>query len=108
MDNFEILTSPSSTIEEKQEAIKNITKQRLCQMLGTEEIPTELSYIYDEVCIKRFNKLGNEGMDKYTQEGMTLEFSSSDFDEFKNDIDNWLSINNPKDVKFNGSYLYWG
>lgn len=94
MNNFEILTSPTSTIEEKQEAIKNITKQRLCQMLGTQEIPAELTYIYDEVCIKRFNRVGNEGMDKFTQEGMSLEFSSSDFDEFVDDINSWKNSKN--------------
>lgn len=108
MNIFETLTDPTSTLEEKREAIKTLTSQRLCQLLGTEEIPNELQYIYNEVCIKRFNRLGNEGMSKYSQEGMSLDFFNSDFDEFKNDIDNWLAINKPQENRLNGSYLFWG
>ena len=98
MNSFEILTNPTSTNEEKREAISELTRQRLCQLLGKDEVPTELEYIYNEVCIKRFNRLGNEGMDSFSQEGMTLNFSNSDFDEFQVDIDNWLNNNKKKNL----------
>ncbi|MGN1284319.1 MAG: phage head-tail connector protein, partial [Candidatus Limosilactobacillus intestinavium] len=45
-----------------------------------EELPSELGYIELEVCVRRFNRLKNEGMASYSQEGESITFNSSDFD----------------------------
>ena len=59
----------------------------------TEMVPTELAYIPMEVCVKRFNRLKNEGMTSYSQEGETISFNSNDFDDFLDDITEWKKNN---------------
>lgn len=59
----------------------------------TEMVPTELAYIPMEVCVKRFNRLKNEGMASYSQEGETISFNSNDFDDFLDDIAEWKKNN---------------
>lgn len=62
-------------------------------LVSSETFPNDLSYIALEVCIKRFNRLKNEGMTSYTQEGESITFNSNDFDDFQADIDAWKERN---------------
>ena len=54
-----------------------------------EQVPNELAYIPIEVAVRRYNRLKNEGMASYTQEGESITFNSNDFDDFQADIDDW-------------------
>ncbi len=54
-----------------------------------EQVPNELAYIPIEVAVRRYNRLKNEGMTSYTQEGESITFNSNDFDDFQADIDDW-------------------
>ena len=45
------------------------TERNLNFKLQTETVPDELRFIELEVCIRRFNRLKNEGMASYSQEG---------------------------------------
>lgn len=56
-------------------------------------IPDELSYIVTEVAVRRFNRLHNEGMKSYGQEGESITFDSNDFDAFADDMDQWKDAN---------------
>ncbi len=56
-----------------------------------DEVPAELNYILLEVAVRRFNRFKNEGMTNYSQEGETITFKDSDFDDFLDDIADWLS-----------------
>ena len=56
-----------------------------------EKVPDELNYILLEVAVRRFNRLKNEGMANYSQEGESITFNSNDFDDFKDDITDWLA-----------------
>lgn len=58
------------------------------------DVPPELAYITLGVAVKRFNRLKNEGMTSYTQEGESITFNANDFDEFADDIDEWKKRNN--------------
>ena len=60
----------------------------------SESVPEELNYILIEVAVKQYNRLKNEGMTSYSQEGETISFAANDFDEFKDDIARWNSQNN--------------
>lgn len=53
-------------------------------------VPTELDWIVDEVVIKRFNRLGSEGLKSHSVEGERQDFSTSDFQEFLDDIYGFL------------------
>ena len=87
--------------------IKNTT-QALSFKLGLKagvSIPDDLDYIALEVSVKRYNRLANEGMSSYTQEGQSITFSANDFDEFANDIDAWKDENGVKDNN-SGRFLF--
>lgn len=87
--------------------IKNTT-QALSFKLGLAagvSIPDVLDYIALEVAVKRYNRLANEGMSSYAQEGQSITFSANDFDEFANDIDAWKDENGVKDNN-SGRFLF--
>jgi hypothetical protein len=75
------------------------------ELTTDEEIPGELGYIELEVSVRRFNRLQNEGMSQYSQEGESITFNSSDFDDFLDDIDLWKR-RNQKDVKSLGAVSF--
>lgn len=82
--------------KDKLELILKNTQQRLLIKLqfAVEVVPDALQYIVVEVAVSRFNRLKNEGMKSYGQEGETITFADSDFDPFLDDIDAWLDKNN--------------
>lgn len=71
--------------------IKNTVAQARFKLglINEEEFPSELAYIPMEVCVRRYNRLKNEGMSSYSQEGESITFNSSDFDDFMDDIAEW-------------------
>lgn len=77
----------SGTIDEKLEIIERRTKERLGSLLSVSEIPAEFEYISYEVTLKRFNRIGQEGMQSYSQEGLSMVFPDSDFSEYRREID---------------------
>lgn len=80
--------------------IKNTTKAlrfKLGLKVG-KEFPQELDYIVLEVCVRRYNRLKNEGMASYSQEGESITFKSDDFDDFQDDISAWKEANNVPDA----------
>ena len=79
------------TQDEKLEVIERRTKSRLTSILGASEVPADLEYILYEVVTKRFNRIGNEGMQSYSQEGLSMAFPESDFAEYQGEIDDWLN-----------------
>ncbi|HJA23524.1 MAG TPA: phage head-tail connector protein [Candidatus Limosilactobacillus intestinavium] len=88
--------------------IKN-TEQALRFKLGLnseEAIPSELSYIALEVCVRRYNRISNEGMASYSQEGESITFNSDDFDDFADDINAWREQNG-KNVKSLGKLQFF-
>lgn len=77
--------------EDKLEVIERRTKERLRVILGVREIPDQFEHISYEVTLKRFNRIGNEGMASYSQEGLSMTFPESDFSEYQDEIDDWLN-----------------
>ena len=82
------------------------TEQALSFKLGTDKVPDELGYIEMEVCVRRYNRLANEGMVSYSQEGQSITFNSSDFDDFLDDINSWRERNG-KNVKSLGRVQFF-
>ena len=70
--------------------IKN-TRQQLKAKLGGIDAPKSLEYIILEVSIKRFNRIGSEGLASHTVEGETLSFVEDDFNSFSEDIQNFIN-----------------
>ena len=71
----------------------NRISQQLKVMLGfIDEIPEELEYIIIESTIARFNRLGNEGMSSYAQEGESISYSDI-LGNYASDIRAWKREN---------------
>lgn len=88
--------------------IKN-TEQALSFKLSLSEdesIPDDLAFIALEVCVRRYNRISNEGMASYSQEGQSITFNSSDFDDFMDDINAWREQNG-KNVKSLGHVQFF-
>lgn len=69
--------------------ILDMTESRLKTLLGTDEVPGSLSFIVDEVCVKRFNRIGSEGYSAHTVEGESISLGKSDFDDYLPEIEAW-------------------
>ena len=55
--------------------IRNAERQVLSYLpSGTEPVPEALEYIVCEMAVTRFNRLGNEGMSSYSQEGESITY----------------------------------
>ena len=85
---------------DKQDDLLNLiienTEQALrfkLSLTADEKLPDELGFIALEVCVRRYNRLANEGMASYSQEGQSITFNSSDFDDFEDDINAWRDQN---------------
>lgn len=99
MENVERVCSlvfPDKNITDTQkELIKNIVElveERLKSYLPKkyEKIPEKLNYIVIEVSIKRFNRIGSEGMQSESIDGHSATYLARDFDEYLDDIDRFL------------------
>ena len=79
---------------------KTVKSTRFKLGLGTQDdFPSEMDYIPFEVCIRRYNRLKNEGMSSYTQEGEAITFNANDFDDFASDIEAFKKQNNNDDTQ---------
>lgn len=93
------LISDATTTERKVEIIEGMVTQKVLNYISQEELPTELEYIVQELTIKRFNRLGSEGMSSTSQEGLSMSWNDDDFSFYKDDLDAWLEENSPDNNK---------
>ncbi|KKI55467.1 hypothetical protein UF72_0693 [Staphylococcus equorum subsp. equorum] len=88
MANLEdVKTLLSITDNEQDELLSKIidnTEKRLLTFLPLNEqvIPQRLEFIIEEVAVKRYNRVGAEGMTSETLDGHSTKFQDDDFDEF--------------------------
>ena len=102
LDNLKVMLGMTGSnddveVDELLNLILDNTAMQLKFKTGTklsENVPEELNYILIEVAGKRYNRLKNEGMTSYRQEGETISFAANDFDEFKDDLKRWNEQNN--------------
>lgn len=79
--------------------IINLTKNRLCVLINSEEVPKNLQYIVTEVCVVRFNRIGSEGFSSHGVEGESIAWNDdNDFAGYMDDISAYLRNNNTKGV----------
>lgn len=58
-----------------------------------EEMPKSMLAIVRGAAVKKFNRFKNEGMQSYSQEGESITFNASDFDEWADEIAQWRREN---------------
>ena len=54
----------------------------LSMMVDETSVPPPLEAVVLPVTLARFNRLGNEGMQSYSQEGESITYPASDFNEY--------------------------
>lgn len=62
--------------------------------LSVNDLPDEMQAIVRGAAVKKFNRFKNEGMASYSQDGESITFSSNDFDEWSNEIEQWKNDHN--------------
>lgn len=89
MNETEILKEVKTLIglkDEKQDGLLTVlinnTASQFKIILGGTIIPTELYFIWSNVVVSRYNRLGQEGMVSYSQEGEGFRFQTSDFEPY--------------------------
>ena len=69
--------------------IKNAEQQVLSYLpSGFKEVPEALSYIVCELSVSRYNRIGNEGMSSYSQEGESITYGD-DLSPYLSAIEVW-------------------
>ena len=62
--------------------------------LSVSDLPDEMQAIARGAAVKKFNRFKNEGMASYSQDGESITFSSNDFDEWADEINQWKKDHN--------------
>lgn len=62
--------------------------------LSLSVLPDSLNAIIRGAAVKKFNRLRNEGMSSYSQDGESISFETSDFDEWKSELDQFKADQN--------------
>lgn len=62
--------------------IQNLTEAHFKAYSKQDSIPESLNYIIVGVMVKRFNRIGSEGMSSQTVEGLSMDFELDDFAEY--------------------------
>ena len=85
------------------EAIYSKIAERLLHRIKETEIPLELEYIVDEATIRRFNRIGSEGMKSESVEGHSVTYDMSDvLDPYESAINDYLEGLKPDDGRKKG------
>ncbi len=70
-------------------ALEEMTRNQLSMMVDETSVPPPLEAVVLPVTLARFNRLGNEGMRSYSQEGESITYPASDFNEYADVIERY-------------------
>lgn len=62
--------------------VAELTESHFYAYSGIDEVPEGLEYIITEVMVKRFNRIGAEGLKSQSIEGLKHDFNLNDFEEY--------------------------
>lgn len=85
LESVKLLIGLNDDKQDKQlKKIIDVTERRLITMLPKDikEVPDSLSWIVEEVAVKRYNRIGAEGMSSESIDGRSTKFQENDFDEY--------------------------
>lgn len=93
VENLMTLLDGQADKKQQLQVIEDLTRKRLARLLHVEKVPESFDDILQEVMLKRFRRLGNEGFSSYKEGGESIGFPDSDFDEYKTEIADYLEQN---------------
>ena len=71
----------------------DVATSRLLIRIGADAVPEQLGYIVREVAVRRYNRIGSEGVASHTVEGESMSWNEDDFEPFEADINAYLAAN---------------
>ena len=99
LDYVKSLTGDNPQVE----AIYSKIAERLLHRLEATEIPLQLEYIVDEATIRRFNRIGSEGMKSESVEGRSVTYLDEDeLAPYESAIVAYLEEQEPDDKRKSG------
>ena len=99
LDYVKSLTGDNPQVE----AIYNAIAERLLIRLDETEIPLSLEYVVDEATIRRFNRIGSEGMKSESIEGHSVTYLDEDeLAPYESAINDYLEGLKPDDGRKKG------
>lgn len=85
IDGVKLLIGLNDNKQDDQlQKIIDVTERRLISMLpkDVEAVPNSLDWVVEEVAVKRYNRIGAEGMSSESIDGRSTKFQENDFDEY--------------------------
>ena len=82
------------------EVIEQLTMQHFLSYVGDETVPPKLDWLIIEVMVKRYNRLGSEGMTNQSAEGISMTFDLSDFEPYEDILKRLYKESRNVGVKF--------
>ena len=73
--------------------ITELTKSKILNYINKAEIPNELEFVLIELAIRRFNRIGSEGITSESVDGRTTSYED-DFESYKQYLDDYMSKTN--------------
>lgn len=83
--------------------IINVTESQLKMLLDSETLPEGIDFVVHEMVIKRYNRLGSEGMDSESVEGHTVNYSMNEFKPYQDYLETFM----PEDGVTQGEVLFY-
>ena len=78
--------------------IMELIEAKILSYLNIEELPKELEYILVELSIERYNRIGSEGLNSESSDGVSFTYNNNDMlERYKEDLDRY-SKNNLKSM----------
>ena len=78
--------------------IVEITKSKILNYINRTKIPKELEFVLVELSIERYNRIGSEGLNSESSDGVSFTYNNNDMlDRYKEDLDRY-SRNNLKSM----------
>lgn len=105
LEDVKLLIGLNDDKQDKQlSKIIDVTERRLISMLpkDVKAVPDTLKWIVEEVAVKRYNRIGAEGMSSESVDGRSSKYQENDFDEYLSIIeDEFPAISSTKgSIKF--------
>ena len=94
LNNLKLMLGIEKTDKDRDELLTQlicVATARLKILLGGQIPPDSMNHIIIEVAIRRFNKLGSEGMGSHSVEGESITFTDDDFAPFSGEIQAFLN-----------------
>ena len=74
--------------------IVEITKEKILNYINEKELPKELEFILIELSIERYNRIGSEGLNSESSDGVNFTYNNGDMlDKYKEDLNRYIKNN---------------